>query len=78
MMTCKDLLVELSDYLDDHIDAAARQDLERHLAHCATCKVLVDSTRKTIRIVTESRSFELPAGVPARILEQLRASSERS
>ncbi len=77
-MNCKDLLAELGDYIDGHLDEAACKDLEQHLRHCVTCEVLVDSTRKTIRIVIESRSFELPADVPARILARIRAGLEHS
>ena len=52
--------------------AAARQDLERHLAECRACEVLYDSTRKTIRIVTDSGAFALPEEVSERLLQRIR------
>jgi hypothetical protein len=40
-----------------------RQQLELHLARCRTCQVIYDSTCKTVKIVTETGSFDLPQNV---------------
>ncbi len=71
MLRCRDILEALNDYLDDSITAHLRADLEAHLAHCRTCTVVVSSTRKTVKVVTESRSFRLPREVAARIVASL-------
>jgi anti-sigma factor RsiW len=76
VLSCQDLLSELSDYLDDRVTAEVRRDLEAHLAHCRECEVLLDSTRKTLTIVTETRSFELPADLSGKILARIRAALE--
>ena len=60
MISCADFMAEIGNYLDGDAAAEVRLQLEQHLAHCATCQVVVDSSRKTIRIVTESGSFDLP------------------
>ena len=72
MLSCRDLLAELGNYLDDQVVAELRQELEIHLGHCHTCQVLVDSTRKTLRIVTNSQCFELPTGISERIMAKIR------
>ncbi len=72
MFNCNQVIAELANYLDDQIAAEIRRELEFHLAQCQTCRALFDSTRKTITIVTESRSFELPESVSARILERIK------
>ena len=59
MISCADFMAELGSYLEDDVAAQLRAHLEQHLAHCATCTVVVDSSRKTIRIVTDSGSFDL-------------------
>jgi hypothetical protein len=61
MLSCADFLAEFGDYLEDAADPDLRARLEEHLHECKTCQVIVDSTRKTIRIVTDSDSFTLPA-----------------
>ena len=61
MLSCADFLAEFGDYLEDVADPDLRTRLEEHLRECKTCEVIVDSTRKTIRIVTDSDSFTLSA-----------------
>jgi predicted anti-sigma-YlaC factor YlaD len=61
MLSCAEFLAEFGDYLEDAASSEVRARLEEHLHECKTCQVIVDSTRKTIRIVTESGSFTLPA-----------------
>lgn len=64
-------MAELANYLDDQVAAELRRELESHLAHCRTCQALYDSVRKTLTIITDSRSFEIPESVSARILEKI-------
>lgn len=76
MLSCAEFLAEFGDYLDDAADPFLRTRLEDHLHVCKTCSVIVDSTRKTIRIVTDSDSFNLPAGsvepIASRVMERVR------
>ena len=67
MYSCDDLRTELSNLLDDDTAPGVREQIERHLAECRTCQVLVDSTRKTLTIVTDAGRLELPAGVSDRL-----------
>jgi hypothetical protein len=61
MISCADFLAEFGEYIDDTAGADLRAHLQEHLRECKTCRVIVDSTRKTIQFVTESGSFTLPA-----------------
>ena len=45
----------------------ARADLERHLEHCDDCRVVVDTTKKTIQIFCNSEPVPLPADVRDRL-----------
>jgi anti-sigma factor RsiW len=76
VFSCNELRSALSDYLDGELPPDIRQHLERHLAECRTCYVLYDSTRKTLRIVTDSDSFDLPEAASQefvkRTMERLR------
>lgn len=60
MLSCADFLAEFGDYLENAADPELRARLEEHLRECKTCQVIVDSTKKTIRIVTDSDSFSVP------------------
>jgi hypothetical protein len=73
MITCDEFLAEFGDYLEDRASAEVREQLELHLSQCRTCYVLYDSTRKTLKIVTESSSFDLPPEVSEPIVNRLMA-----
>lgn len=60
MISCSDFIAEIGNYLDGEVATEVRAKLQEHLAHCQTCTILVDSARKTLRIVTDAGSFDLP------------------
>ena len=73
MITCEEFLAEFADYLENQVSPGVRKELELHLSQCRACHVLYDSSRKTIKIVTESSSFELPESVSAPIIDRVMA-----
>jgi anti-sigma factor RsiW len=81
MITCDEFFAEFGDYLEGRVPAEVRQQLELHLAQCRACHVLYDSTRKTVKIVTDSGSFDLPQKVAepiiARLMEKLRRERDQ-
>ena len=76
MFKCEDVLAELSAYLDEELTADIRQQVEAHMQHCNTCRAVYDSTKKTLRIVTDSGSFELSEDVSNRISRSIRSRIE--
>lgn len=71
MLTCKDFLKELSDYLDESIDAELRAKLEKHITECPNCWVIADTTRKTVRIYKGMEPYPIPADVENRLMKAL-------
>ena len=80
MITCDEFLAEFADYLENKVSPEVRQELELHLSQCRACHVLYDSSRKTIKIVSESNSFELPEKVFDPIIDRVMSKlrTERS
>lgn len=80
MISCQDFITELGNLLDDDVALEIREQLKGHLAHCNTCQVLYDSTRKTLRIITESGSFDYPEPIAeplvSRIMDRIRSGCE--
>jgi len=71
LVTCKDFLSELNEFLDGGVANGLRQELERHLGECPNCWVVCDTTRRTIQIYRGVDPYPMPAGVHERLLAAL-------
>lgn len=68
MLTCKEFLAELSDFLDEKTETEIRIKLERHLAECPNCWVVCDTTRKTIQVYKGMSACAIPDDVHSRLM----------
>lgn len=73
MLTCKQFLQELNDYLDPSVDPETKRHLESHVAECPNCFVIVDTTKKTLEVY---KGVE-PQSVPEDLKNRLWAALER-
>lgn len=76
-MNCKGVIRELSNYIDGDLDPLLKQELERHLEHCEDCTMIVDQTRKTIRIFSGAEPVPLPEDVHSRLHKVLREKAQK-
>jgi anti-sigma factor RsiW len=75
VISCLDVIRELSNYIDQDVSAELRGQIEAHLPACAHCTAIYDGLRNTITLIGDGRSFELPAGFSQRLRERLVKSS---
>jgi len=68
---CRHLLGDLSDYVDGEASAELCAEIERHLADCDNCRVVVDTLRKTVSLYHELPQPELPAAARERLYKRL-------
>jgi anti-sigma factor RsiW len=69
---CRDLLKSLSDYVDGELDESLCAEIERHMADCDRCQIVVDTLRKTVELYHEtSDPAPLPSDVRARLFLRL-------
>jgi anti-sigma factor RsiW len=68
LLTCKEFLQELTDYLDSTVDAELRRKLEAHISECPNCFVILDTTQKTIRVYKGMEPQEIPQEVHIRLM----------
>ena len=79
MSDCKDLLGGISDYLDGSASEALCEEIRRHMEGCANCRVVVDSTRRTISLYKgDDLVQELTPDFQARLHGSLREAWKRS
>lgn len=66
-MNCKGLINEISAYLDGELGQETLTEIEVHLNRCKDCRVIVDTTRKTIEIYYSTQPLPLPDDVRERL-----------
>jgi anti-sigma factor RsiW len=78
LLTCKEFLQELNDYLDETGDIELRRRIESHITQCPNCFVILDTTKKTIQVYKGVLPQTLPPDVHSRLLKAVeRKSTER-
>ena len=68
---CRHLLDELGDYLDGEAAAATCAEIERPLAGCENCRVVVDTLRKTVSLYRDLLPAAMPEEARARLYKSL-------
>jgi anti-sigma factor RsiW len=63
--------MELSEYLDESLDAELRVKLEQHITECPNCWVIADTTKKTVKIYKGMEPYPIPNDVEARLMTAL-------
>jgi anti-sigma factor RsiW len=79
-MNCSEFMVELTDMLDEQLDADLRRELDAHMSGCDHCKVVFVTTKQTIQIYRNHELFELAPPLQERlhaaIIEHCRKSGK--
>ncbi len=71
-MQCKELFGALNDYVDGETQSALCRELQKHLADCDPCRIVIDNIRQTITLCRAGQAVALPAGVHERLRSILR------
>lgn len=71
MLTCKEFLQELNQYLDEETDAKLRAELEVHVNNCPNCFVIFDTTRRTIQVYKGMEPQVIPPDMHVRLMSAL-------
>jgi heterodisulfide reductase subunit B len=68
LLTCKEFLSELSEFLDEQTDSDIKNKLERHVTECPNCWVICDTTKKTIQVYKGMEACAIPEAVHTRLM----------
>jgi hypothetical protein len=71
LLTCKDFLKELSDFLDDTLDPNIRAALSKHVEECPNCWVILDTTQRTIKVYKGLEPQTIPPDIHTRLMTAL-------
>jgi hypothetical protein len=68
---CEEVWRQISNYLDDEVDAGLRAIMASHFKDCAHCSAILDGTRNLVKLVGDGKAFEIPAGASRRFYAKL-------
>jgi anti-sigma factor (TIGR02949 family) len=69
---CANLLGSLSEYIDGELSPELCQEIEKHLAGCENCRVVLNTTKRTIDLVhAPIEKPDLPDDVRERLFKRL-------
>ena len=69
---CRYLLNSLSEYVSGELSPALCDEIERHMADCENCQIVINTLQKTVELYQESAEPpDVPNDVRARLFKQL-------
>lgn len=69
---CKQLLGNLSEYIDGDLQAELCAEIEAHLKDCENCRIVINTLRKTVELYKQTgEQVELPNSVRERLYRKL-------
>ncbi len=71
MMTCKEVLESLSDYLDAEMKAELVVEMRRHIGVCSDCRAEFDSLTMTLKLYKHESQPQMPDGCHDRLVKVL-------
>jgi len=70
--SCQDLLAQMNLYIDGELSPELCSELEKHLRECENCRVVINTTQKTIELYQEVQGAQsLPEDVRQRLYLRL-------
>jgi predicted anti-sigma-YlaC factor YlaD len=77
-MDCRRLLEEMNLYIDGSLEKELCEQLEAHLKGCERCRIVLDTTRKTITLFCDQDPVEIPSEVRDRLHRLIRSNWNKS
>ena len=71
MLTCKDFLNELGEFMDGTLDQEIREKLQKHVSECPNCWVVLDTSQRTIKVYKGLEPQTIPPEIHSRLMAAL-------
>ena len=71
-ISCLEVWREISNYIDDDVDAELRARMEAHFKVCAHCKAVLDGTRDVVKLVGDGVEYQMPDGFSQRLYDRIK------
>jgi anti-sigma factor RsiW len=74
---CRDVLTQISAYLDGDLDKAACETIEQHCVRCPSCAAVVEGLKQTAGLCRRVGATPLPPAVVERARDSVRRLLEK-
>lgn len=72
MSDCKELISNLSDFIDGELEPELCRELKKHLDGCRNCRLVADSLNMTVKLCRDGVTEELPDSLKLSLNRKLR------
>lgn len=70
-LSCREVLREISNYIDKDVDPELRARMEAHFSGCDHCSAILNGARNIIELVGDGKVFTLPADFSKNLYKKL-------
>jgi len=78
VISCEQVWLEISDYLDGEVDLELRAAIEEHVKKCQRCTAVLNGMRNVTQLYADERVMEVPVGFSRRLHQRLENEMSRS
>jgi anti-sigma factor RsiW len=71
MLTCREVIARLGDYVDAALDMLTRARISAHLWLCAECRAYLATYTRTIALVRRGEQVDMPGEARHRVTREL-------
>ncbi len=71
-ISCLEVWREISNYIDDEVDAELRARMEAHFKVCAHCKAVLDGTKNVVKLIGDGVEYQMPDGFSQRLYNRIK------
>jgi hypothetical protein len=75
---CEQVWREISNYIEGEVDPSLRSAMDEHFRTCKRCASVLEGTRNVIRLYSDERMMEVPAGFGRRLEKRLAQDARAS
>jgi hypothetical protein len=77
-LSCEQVWREISNYIDGEVDTGLHSAMQEHFRACSKCASVLAGTRNVVRLYSDERMMEAPAGFSRRLEKRLAQTARTS
>jgi anti-sigma factor RsiW len=71
-ISCREVWLEISNYVDQDVEPELRARMEAHFKECAHCKAILDGTQNVVKLIADGVEYPVPEGFSKRLYNKIK------